>query len=202
MARSRRFATVSFFLLFPTLAAAQEPRTMVTVKGGATIENSEDGLTGTVPAAGIALSRALTPRWHGEIAFWLPGYLKDSRGEPKHRDVLFSGSVLRVFTDGPVRPFASAGIALARTEDRFTLCAADRVPPGGGAPVRAMVDCADADVIERRTERNTGSDGYLLAGGGVTIAAGRRVRLVADVRFTLAPASILVLPGVGVSIGF
>ena len=197
-----RAALTGVLLLSPALAASQETTWAAALKGGATIENSEDGLTGTVPALGVAVSRAFTPRWHGEIEFWLPGYLKDAAGAPKHRDVLFSGSTIRVLRDGAIQPFVIAGISLSRTEDRFTFCAADRVPPGGGAPVRAFVDCADPDVIERRDERHTGTDLYLLGGAGVTIAAGRRVRLVADVRLALAPTSVLVRPGVGLALGF
>jgi hypothetical protein len=93
-------------------------------------------------------------------------------------------------------------LSLARTEDRLTLCAANREPHDGGTPVRTLVSCDAPDVIEVTRDTHTGTSGYLLAGGGVEIPIGRRVYIVADLRFSLAPTSVLVRPGVGIGFGF
>ena len=188
-----RVVAASIFMLMATsLAEAQGSRIHLAAKGGATIENSEDGLNGTVPALGLTGALTLSPRWRGEFEFWLPGYLTDSRGEPMHRDVLYSVSAVRLFRDDGIRPFVLAGLSLARTEDRLTLCSTGL----------ALVSCDDPDVIDMRSEKHFGSGSYLLAGGGLEIPIGRRVNIVADVRLSLAAASVLVRPGLGVSIGF
>ena len=64
------------------------------------------------------------------------------------------------------------------------------------------MSCDEPDVIERRRERNDGRDGYLLVGGGLEIPIGARAHIVADLRVSLAPTSMLVRPGIGVAIGF
>jgi hypothetical protein len=192
-----RFAlALAIPLLVTTGAAAQEPRFHAAVKGGVTNEHSEDGLTGTVPALGLTAGVAFSPNWRGEAEFWLPGYLEDARGEPKHRDVLYSFSAVRLFGSGQVRPFVVAGLTFARVQDWFTFCTANR----GGGP--ALVSCDEPDVVDVRREKNVGTDGYLLAGGGVEIPLGDRLRVVADLRLSLAPASILVRPGLGLSVTF
>lgn len=190
------------FLSTSTAVFAQETRFLAGLKGGATVENSEDGLTGTVPAVGTWFSVALNPRWRAELEIWVPQYLKDNLGEPKHRDVLISGSVVRMFTAGTSRPFVLAGLSFSRTQDWFTFCTAPRTQQPGGGTVLALVGCDEPDVIERRRERNDGADGYLLLGGGIEIPVGRRLSVVADVRASVAPVSVLLRPGVGVAFRF
>jgi hypothetical protein len=183
-------------------AYAQEPRLHLAMKGGATIEDSEDGRSGSAPAAGVTAALALGTRWRAEAEFWLPGHLQDAAGAPEHRDVLFSGSVVRLLGAGRVRPYLQAGMTIARTEDALTLCSASRLPPGGTTPVRAIVSCDEPDVTERVRETHIGRYGYLLLGGGVDIPINRRIAVVADVRFSVAPASMLIRPGIGLSVGF
>ncbi len=189
-------------LLFASVLSAQESRFTVALRGGVTAENSEDNLTGTVPAIGATGSVAFSPDWRGEAEFWLPGYLKDDDGEPKHRDVLFSVSALRTFGDRRMRPFVVAGLSFSRTQDWFTFCTAERPLDSGGPAVPTIVSCDAPDVIARRRERNDGADLYLLAGGGFELSITPRVKLVSDVRLSLAPVSVLVRPAVGVAIGF
>jgi hypothetical protein len=202
----RTYARVALAIVIPLLVApvvsAQEPRFAVAVKGGVSAESSEDGLSGTVPALGGTGSVNLTPKWRGEVEFWLPAYLKDEDGEPRHRDILASVSVVRMLRAGPARPFLVAGLSISRTQDWLTFCTADRMPGTGGAPVRALVSCDEPDVIDRRRERNDGTDGYVLVGGGVEMPLAPRVHLVADIRVSLAPASVVVRPAVGVAVGF
>lgn len=203
MSTLARLAVASALLLaVSSSAAAQEPRVHVSVRGGVTVENSEDGLSGTVRAAGFTAASGFGPKWRGEIEVWVPGFIRDSRGEPRHRDVVFSASAVRLLRSGGVTPYVAVGLSIARTEDRLTLCAANRVPPGGATPARTLVSCDDPDVIDVTRETHTGTSGYLLAGGGVEIPIGRRVYAVADVRLSLAPASVLVRPGVGIGIRF
>ena len=189
-------------LLVTSAAAAQEARFSAAVKAGISAENSEDGLTGSAPALGVTASAAVSPNWRAEAEFWLPGYLKDSNGDPKHRDILVSVSAVRVFRAGRARPFVVAGLSFTQTQDWFTFCTADRVLDPGTPPVRALVSCDEPDIIERRRERNDGRDGYLLLGSGVEVPLGSRLRIVADVRLSLAPVSVIVRPGVGLVIGF
>jgi hypothetical protein len=199
---ARLLATAFIFVLLVAPASAQESRFSVAVKGGASIEDSEDNLTGTKPALGATFSFSFNRWWRGEAEFWLPACLEDERGRPKHRDILFSFAAVRTFGEGAARPFVVAGMSISRTQDWFRFCFADRVLDPGTPPVRAAVSCDDPDVIERREERHTGTDGYALVGGGVEFAIARRVNLVADVRVSLAPASVIVRPAVGVAIGF
>ena len=189
-------------LLFAAPVSAQASRFTLGVKGGVTAEHSEDNLTGTVPALGMTGSLAFSRNWRGEIEFWLPGYLEDEDGEPKHRDVLFSFSALRTFGDRRIRPFVVAGLSLSRTQDWFTFCTANRPVDAGGPAAAAIVSCDEPDVIDRRRERNAGGDLYLLAGGGLELSIAGRTKVVADVRVSLAPVSVLVRPAIGVAFGF
>jgi hypothetical protein len=198
----RILLTVIISVLTGSAVCAQEPRVSVAVKGGVTTENSEDGLTGTTPALGVTAALAFAPAWRGEVEFWLPGYLNDADGQPKHRDILLSFSAVRLFGNGRARPFVVAGLTITRTEDWFTFCTAERVPGTGGTPVPGQVDCHAPDVIERRRERNTGKDGYALVGSGLEFGISPRVNLVADVRVSLAPVSVLVRPAIGLAVRF
>jgi hypothetical protein len=200
--RARALIAAIIVLCLPAVAAAQEPRIRLAARAGVVSEHSEDNLKGTMPALGLLAAVVLTRDWRGEFEFWLPGYIKDSRGEPKHRDVLFSLSAVRLFHAGRTRPFVAAGFTLSRTEDWFTFCTARREPPGGGSMQPTMVSCDAPDVIDIRREKNAGMDGYLLTGGGIEIPLHPRVDLVAEVRVNLAPASVLVRPGAGIAVRF
>jgi hypothetical protein len=178
-------------------AGAQGARFSLAIKGGLSVERSEDNLNGTAPAVGVTGMIGFRPLWRGEVEFWLPGYLDDERGEPKHRDIFFSFSAVRIFDSGRIRPFVLAGLSITRTQDRFTFCTAERPIGPGGAPGPAIVSCDEPDVVDVRRERNDGTDGYLLAGGGVEIPITDRLGLIADVRLSLAPASVIVRPGAG-----
>lgn len=198
----RRLLLCLFALLaLPALASAQDPRVWVSAKAGVTNENSEDNLNGTVPAAGITAAVPIGAGWSLEAELWVPGYLDDARGEPRHRDILFSVSAKRMFRAGKAHPYLLAGFSFARTQDWFTFCTAER-SVGTGVPVPTLVSCDAPDVIDRRRERNDGRDGYALAGAGVELPLSKRVRLVADLRLSLAPVSILVRPSVGVAVSF
>lgn len=188
-------------LALPALASAQGPTLWVAAKGGLTTENSEDNLKGTVPAFGLTASVLLGAAWSVEGEFWLPDYLEDARGEPRHRDILFGAAAKRMFRAGKVHPYLLVGFSLARTQDWFTFCTAER-SSGTGPPVPTLVSCAEPDVVDRRRERNDGTDGYALTGAGIELPLSRRVRLVADLRLSLAPVSILVRPSVGLALGF
>ena len=184
------------------VASAQESKLHVALKAGATIEDSEDATSGTAPALGLSAAWSLTPKWRLEAEFWQPGYLKDADGTPRHRDTLVSISAVRALGSGRIRPTLAAGYSFGRTEDRMTLCSADRVPPGGASAVRSFVSCAEPDVIERVDERRISNSGFFLLGGGLEIPIKGRVSVVADLRLSLAPAALLVRPGVGVAFGF
>jgi hypothetical protein len=200
---SRRLALCIVPLLaFPALASAQDPRIWIAPKVGVTTENSEDNLKGTVPAFGLTADVPIGAGWSVEGELWVPGYLDDARGEPRHRDIVFGVSAKRMFRAGRVQPYLLAGFSLTRTQDWFTFCTAERSPGTGGPAVPTLVSCDEPDVIDRRRERNDGQDGYALAGAGVELPLSRRVRLVADLRVSLAPVSILVRPSVGVAFGF
>jgi hypothetical protein len=191
-------------------AAAQGPpdsRISVHVKGGLSREDAEDGLRGTVGAGGLAVGVAVTPSWTVEGELWVPGAIR-SRGGPgaggdaTHRDMLASGSAVRVFGARRVRPFALAGISLARTTDHVTTCIADRVPPGAATPVRAVVSCSEPDVRERLRERFTSLSQYVVGGVGVRLALGSRVRFVPELRMHAAPTSVIVRASAGIAVEF
>jgi hypothetical protein len=199
---ARIVPAVTFSLLMTASALAQESRVQLAAKGGATIENSEDNLTGTVPAFGLTASARFTRNWRAEFEFWLPGYIDDARGEPKHRDVVFSLSAVRTFDAGRVKPFVVMGLSFTRTQDWFTFCTAHRVPPNGGGAVPVLVGCDEPDINDVRREKNVGTDGYLLGGGGVEIPVTPRISVIADLRVNLAPVSVLVRPSAGVAVRF
>lgn len=183
-------------------ARAQDPRFSLAIKGGVSAESSEDNLQGTTPALAITGSAAFARGWRGEVEFWLPGYIDDARGDPRHRDVLFSFSAVKSFTAGRVRPFLAAGLSLARTQDWFTFCTANRVRDPAGTREPVIVSCDEPDILSRRRDRNDGIDGYLLAGGGVEWVVTKHLGLVADLRLSLAPVSVIVRPGVGFLFSF
>ena len=149
----RHLSLLLFTLLaFPALASAQDPRVWVTPKVGVTTENSEDNLKGTVPAVGLTVAVPLGTGWSVEGELWLPGYLDDARGEPRHRDILFGVSAKRMFRAGRMQPYLLAGFSLTRTQDWFTFCTAARSPGTGGPAVPTLVSCDEPDVIELSTQ--------------------------------------------------
>ena len=85
LSAARLFLLLALASAMPQAAWAQDSRVHLTPKGGVTVERSEDALTGTAPALGLAVAAALTPAWRAEFEFWRPNYLQDGRGEPKHR---------------------------------------------------------------------------------------------------------------------
>lgn len=196
------------FLCFAiTIAAvravsAQEPRFSLAVKGGVSAESSEDNLRGTSPALGITGSMTFARGWGGEVELWLPGYIDDQRGDPKHRDILFSFSAIKRFEAGQVRPFVAAGLSMAYQQDWFSFCTANRPIDPGGPDRPVLVSCDEPDLISQRRERNDGMDAYLLAGGGVEWPITRRLGIVADVRLSLAPVSVIVRPAAGLVFTF
>lgn len=197
----RLLLTLTAILASSEPARAQDPRFSLAVKGGVNAENSEDNIQGTTPALGVTGAIAFAHGWHGEVEFWLPQYIEDDRGNPEHRDIIFSFSAVKAFSAGRARPFVAVGLSLTRTQDWFTFCTAIR-PDQSGAPGPVLVSCDEPDVIARRRERNDGKDGYLLAGGGVEWPLTRRLGIVADLRVSLAPVSVIVRPGVGVVFSF
>ena len=198
----RTLSVLAVFIIGTGSALAQESRFSVAVKGGVSAESSEDNLQGTSPALGITGSVGFAHGWRGEVEFWLPGYIDDANGDPKHRDILFSFSAVKMFQTGKLRPFLVVGLSLTRTQDWFNFCTANRVNGPGGSVGPVLVSCDEPDIIERRRERNDGKDGYLLAGGGVEYPITPRLGVVADVRLSLAPVSVIVRPAVGVVFSF
>lgn len=198
----RSLLALAVFAAAAAPAAAQDTRFAVALKAGVSAESSEDNLEGTSPALGITGSMLFARGWRGEVELWLPGYIDDARGDPKHRDILLSFSALKSFGSGTVRPFVAAGLSITRTQDWFSFCTANRVRDPGAPPEPVLVSCDEPDVVSRRRERNDGTDGYLLGGGGVEWRLSRRVGLVADVRVSLAPVSVIVRPGIGLVLAF
>lgn len=204
MTMCRRIGVAAFGCALVLSAAdvfAQDSRGHVVLKAGVTSEHSEDNLAGTVAAPGITGAYAFGQRWSGEVEFWLLQYLKDANGDPKHRDTLLTFSAIRKLQAHRTRPFVLAGFSFAQVQDWFTFCMADRVRQPSGDTVRASVGCDEPGVDERRRERNDGRDGYITVGAGLEIPITARAHIVADVRVALAPASVLLRPGIGLAIG-
>ena len=205
--RAGVFAAVVVFGASAVAAAQPAPdrRGWLGVKAGINYEQAEDGLTGTTGAGGVAGGLSFGRTWTAEVELWMPRSLRDDAGEPKHRDVLFSVSIVRSFGASRLRPYALAGLSTARTEDHLTTCVADRVPPPPlGIPdaVPTIVDCSEPDVRERRRERFTSTSGYLLAGAGAEVPLGRRLFLTPEVRVHFAVTSIILRPSVGLMLVF
>lgn len=179
---------------------APDTRGYVGFKGGVNHEQAEDGLVGTSGAGGIAAAIAFGRDWFGEVELWLPAYFRDSAGNPEHRDIPLSVSVIHSFRAGRSTPYVVAGISAARTETFLTTCIADRIPPpplGITQPVPTVVACSEPDIRERHRERFNTSSGYLVLGSGVGVPLGHRLRLAPEVRVHLAATSVIVRPAVG-----
>jgi hypothetical protein len=142
------------------------------------------------------------PEWALEVELWVPSPIRDSAGY-SHRDILLSVSAVRMLGVQGVRPHLLAGFSLARTENRFTTCLADRLPdPPSGLPIPTIVDCAEPDVRARQRGQVNGSATYVVGGMGVEVPLWRRVHLVPEIRVHVALTSVIVRPAVGVKISF
>jgi hypothetical protein len=178
-------------------------RASVGVKAGVNHEQAEDGLRGTVGAVGLAVRFPMGPSWGGELELWVPGFIEDGAGAPRHRDIQAGFSVVRHLGSSAPRPFVLFGGSIARTEDRFTTCLADRVSrPGTTEPVPTIVSCTEPDVRERRAERFVSSSAYAVAGAGVDVPLGSRWLLTPEVRLHAALTSVIVRASVGLAVQF
>lgn len=181
-----------------SVAGAQtvsDRRGYVAVKAGANHESAEDGLNATTGGGGVAVGFTFRGSWAVEAEIWVPGPIRDAAGDPEHRDIPVSASMIRFFRAGPSRPYLLAGLTTARTETHVTTCIADRGTP-------TIVSCEEPDVRERHRERFTSLSGYLLVGGGIEVPLGRRVRLAPEVRAHLAVTSVILRPAVAVIVNF
>jgi hypothetical protein len=173
------------------------------VKAGMNYEQAEDALAGTVPAGGLFGGIRFGRDWALEVELWVPSSIRESADDPTHRDILVSVSAVRLLGAQGVRPYLVAGLSVARTENAFTTCLADRSPaPSSGLPVPTIVDCSEPDVRERRSEHFNGSTTYVVGGLGVDVPLWRRLRLVPEIRVHVALTSVIVRPAVGVSVTF
>ena len=175
----------------------------VGVKAGMNYEQAEDGLSGAAAAGGLVGGITLGPEWALELELWIPSSIRESAADSTHRDVLLSVSAIRMLGAQGVRPYLLAGLSVARTENTFTTCLADRSPaPLPGVYVPTIVDCGEPDVRERRREQVNGSTTYVVGGLGIDVPLWRKVHLVPEVRVHVALASVIVRPAVGVKINF
>jgi hypothetical protein len=183
--------------------AAPDPQVFVGVRAGMNYEQAEDALTGTVAAGGLFGGIRLGREWAVELELWVPSSIRDTADNSAHRDILVSVSAVRMLgAEGP-RPYLVAGLSLARTENEFTTCLADRsAAPLSGPPVPTIVDCSEPDVRERRREQFNGTATYVVGGLGFDVPLGRRLRLVPEIRVHVALTSVIVRPAVGVMIRF
>jgi len=185
--------------------ATAEGRRSVGIKVGANHEQAEDGLRGTASAGGISVGFPINRSWSGEVELWVPAFIRNANGDPRHRDIQASFSMVRYFGAGRVRPYLLAGASIARTDERFTTCIADRVPlssPGSGLATPTIVACSESDVRERRHERFGSTPAYVLGGAGFEVALGPRLRLATEIRVHAAPTSVIVRPSAAVLVLF
>ncbi|OFW08278.1 MAG: hypothetical protein A3H96_02105 [Acidobacteria bacterium RIFCSPLOWO2_02_FULL_67_36] len=91
-------------------------RGYVAVKGGFNHESAEDGLNATAGAGGLAAGISFGRALSGEVEVWVPAVFRDAAGDPKHRDIPVSLSIVRTVREGRVRPYVLAGLSGARTE--------------------------------------------------------------------------------------
>jgi hypothetical protein len=196
---------VGWFVLSAVSANAQpaaEPRGYVAVKGGLNFEQAEDDLHGTTAGGGAVAGFTFAERWAIEAEFWLPGAIATNPEGGRHRDTLFSVGFRRSFGTERFRPHFLVGASIARTEDEFTTCIANRPTPVSPTPQQMLVSCSDPDVIERRQERFVGTSLFPLVGAGVEIALTDRVRLIPDVRVQVWITSVIVRPALALGIIF
>jgi hypothetical protein len=173
------------------------------VKAGANYEQAEDALAGAAAAGGLFGGIRLGHEWAVEVELWVPSSIGDSADGPRHRDILVSVSAVRTLSAAGARPYLVAGLSLARTQNEFTMCLADRSPlPSTGPPIPSIVDCSEPDVRERRREHFNGSATYVVGGLGLEVPLWRRLRLVPEIRVHVTLTSVIVRPAVGVMVNF
>ena len=181
---------------------AAEPRGYAGVKGGLNIERAEDDLHGVTAGGGAFAGYTFAAPWAIEAEFWLPGATRTNPEDGRHRDTLFSVGFRRSFGAERLRPHVLVGASIARTEDAFTTCIANRPTPVSPTPQQMLVSCSDPDVVERRQERFVGTSLIPLVGAGVEIALTDRVRLIPDVRVQVWITSVIVRPAVALGVIF
>jgi hypothetical protein len=179
-----------------------QPRGYAAVKGGLNIEQAEDDLHGVTAGGGAVVGFTFATPWAIEAEFWLPGTIRTNPEGGRHRDTLFSVGFRRSFGTDRLRPHFLLGASVARTEDTFTTCIANRPTPLSPTPQQMLVSCTDPDVVERRAERFVGTSLLPVAGVGVEIALTERVRLIPDVRVQVWITSIIVRPAIALGVVF
>lgn len=178
------------------------PRGYVAFKGGLNIERAEDDVHGTTAGGGAVAGFTFAEPWAIEAEFWLPGAIRTNPEGGRHRDTLFSVGFRRSIGSGRIRPHFLVGASVARTEDAFTTCIANRITPLSPTPQQMLVSCDEPDVVERREERFDGTSLVPMVGAGVEIALTERVRLVPDVRVQVGITSVIVRPAIAVAFVF
>jgi hypothetical protein len=178
------------------------PRGYVAFKGGLNIERAEDDVHGTTAGGGAVAGFTFAEPWAIEAEFWLPGAIRTNPEGGRHRDALFSVGFRRSIGSGRIRPHFLVGASVARTEDAFTTCIANRITTLSPTPQQMLVSCDEPDVVERREERFDGTSLVPMVGAGVEIALTERVRLVPDVRVQVGITSVIVRPAIAVAFVF
>jgi hypothetical protein len=178
------------------------PRGYVAFKGGLNIERAEDDVHGTTAGGGAVAGFTFAEPWAIEAEFWLPGAIRTNPEGGRHRDTLFSVGFRRSIGSGRIRPHFLVGASVARTEDAFTTCIANRITTLSPTPQQMLVSCDEPDVVERREERFDGTSLVPMVGAGVEIALTERVRLVPDVRVQVGITSVIVRPAIAVAFVF
>jgi hypothetical protein len=198
--------TIGLCLLGAASAHAQtqvaEPRGYVAIKGGLNVERAEDDVHGTTAGGGAIAGFTFAEPWAIEAEFWLPGAIRTNPEGGRHRDTLFGVGFRRTIGSGRIRPHFVVGASVARTEDQFTTCIANRATALSPAPQQMLVSCNEPDVVERRQERFVGTSLVPMAGVGVEIALTERVRLIPDVRVQVSITSVIVRPAIAVAFVF
>jgi hypothetical protein len=196
---------IGLFMLGAASAGAQTGpalRGYAGVKGGLNIEQAEDDLHGVTGGGGVFAGFTFAAPWAFEAEFWRPGAIRTNPEDGRHRDTLFSVGFRRSFGSARVKPYILVGASLARTEDAFTTCIANRATPISPTPEQMLVSCSDPDVVERRSERFVGTSLLPLVGAGVEIALTERVRLIPDVRVQVWITSVIVRPAIALGVTF
>jgi hypothetical protein len=177
-------------------------RGYVAIKGGLNIERAEDDVHGTTGGGGAVAGFTFAEPWAIEAEFWLPGAIRTSPEDGRHRDTLFSVAFRRAFGREQFRPHFLVGASVGWTEDEFTTCVANRPTPLSPVPQPMLVSCDEPDVVERHQERFVSTQLLPLIGAGVEIKLTDRVRVIPDVRVQVWITSVIVRPAIAIGIGF
>jgi hypothetical protein len=187
--------------LEPAAAQAADPlRPYVDLRGGASIEEAEDNLSGVAAAGGLAGGIPLTADWTLEIDLWAPEFIGGDGGT-RHRDILLNGGLVRTMGSGRVRPHLLFGLGVAFTRDELESCVALR-SDGGAPPAPALVSCTEPDVTERRVDRFSSESLLPFVGAGAAIAVTNGLSIVPDVRLSVGVGVVIVRPSLGVRVAF